>query len=535
MHDPSHSSRASAVLPDLVRAHAQRTPMARAAIDTRGTLSFAELHSSTLAFAAALHRRGVGAGDRVGLWLPNSTFWLQAHLAAAHLGAVTVGINARYPVPEVARIATNADLSVLVVDPASGGVASTATTTELCSLDDVAIRLIVARDDAFSTPDGVDCVGLPVLQAEPLTDFTSLAVPEAPCAVFASSGSTGVPKLIVHSQAGIADHSAAVAAAFGYSAADAVVLGQLPLCGVWGYTTALSALAGGAAIVLMERFEPAAAVDAIERYTITHANGPDVFLRQLFTEARRAPARISSLRAIGFSTFSNDALELVTEGDALGITLFQVYGSSEQQALMVRQPGEGLPAQRADAGGHPSNPATRIRVRDAATGEVLEPGVAGLLESSGPNVMLGYLTRDGIDTTSAFTDDGWLQTGDIGEVTDDGMRYLSRAKDVLRLSGFLVDPREIELHLESLPAVSEAKVVAIDTERGPRCVAFVQLAEACHFDEVALLERCRSDLASFKVPQRIFPIDDFPRIDGANGPRIQRLALRDMATERLSA
>lgn len=518
-------------LPELVGAHADTSPTRTAVVDERGRLTYAELHRSALGLAAVLSGHGVAHGDRIGLWLPNSAFWLQAHLAAAHLGAIAVGINARYPVREAARIARTAGVSVLVIDPDSIGVADAAAVAELCAVEGLDIGLVVSRECPVATPEGVTCL---VLSHEPgvVDDFCTRAEPKAPSSVFASSGSTGVPKLILHDQAGISAHSLAVADAFGYTADDAVVLGQLPLCGVWGFNTTYGALAGGATVVLMARFDAEAAVDLIERHAVTTANGPDAFLRQLFVAARRDPGRIAALREIGFSTFSNDALELVTEAEQLGITLFQVYGSSEQQALMVRRPSVAPPRLRADAGGEPSNAATRTRIRDVDTGALVGSGTSGLLESCGPNVMLGYLTPDGIDT-SAFTEDGWVRTGDLAELTDGGLRYLSRAKDALRLSGFLVDPQEIERRIETFEEVVEAKVVGIDIDRGPRCIAFIRPRSAVAFDEAALLERCRAELASFKVPHRIFPIEAFPAVDGANGPRIQRLALRDMATERV--
>ena len=527
------SSAAPSCLVDLVdqsaAAHADRT----AVIDEQGHLSYRVLADSAGRLAGALADAGVQRGDRVGLWLPNSAFWLQAHLALSRIGAIAVGINARYPAYETADVLRAASVNTLVIDPAGKGLADSQSLAELLAAPGVKLARVVCRTGTLPVPQGVVCLdGARLLEWS--GDIPSSTSADSPSTVFTSSGSTGTPKLILHSQAGIATHSRAVAIDHAYTAEGSTVLGQLPLCGVWGFNTAYAALAGGATLVLMERFEAAAAVDLIRRHGVTYANGPDLFVRQLFTAVDGAKHRLASMRAIGFSTFSNDSRELVDLGDALGITLFQVYGSSEQQALMVRRPAGGSPEERADAGGRPSTPGTCMRIRHADTGELVQDGEPGLLETTGPNVMLGYLAEDGIDT-SAFTDDGWLRTGDVAQLTDAGMRYLSRAKDVLRLSGFLVDPQEIELRLEELTDVLEAKVVAVSTPQGSRCVAFVRVADPDRFSENVVLETCRRSLASFKVPSRVFPVDDFPRIDGANGPRIQRLALRDMAVERLSA
>jgi fatty-acyl-CoA synthase len=503
-----------------------------AVVGSDATLTYGELAASVRRLSAALHHAGVRRGDRIGLWLPNSAFWLQAHAALARLGAVAVGINFRYPVREVTRIAAAAGIAALVIDPAADGAAGAAALSELAAVPDLEVRAVLSASGPVPVPEGWTCWD----GSDFLTfagNVPAEADPAAPCTVFPSSGSTGSPKLIAHSQAGIAAHSAAVARAFGYDREDAVVLGQLPLCGVWGFNTVYGAIAGGATAVLMQRFDAARTVDLIERYRVTSANGPDLFLRQLFGAAGQARGRAASLRSVGFSTFSNDGVELVQWGRRLGVTVFQVYGSSEQLALMVRRPDTASVEERADAGGIPSNPETKLRIRDAVTGMLAEPGEAGVLESRGPNTMLGYLTPDGVDS-SALTDDGWVRSGDICVLDDSGLRYLSREKDALRLSGFLVDPREIELRIEELDGVEEAQVVGIDTERGPRCVAFVRAADAASFDPGRLLDQCKESLASYKVPARIFPVEDFPRIDGANGPRIQRKALREMAMERMA-
>ena len=520
-------------LSDLIRSNAVSRPTRTALIDEYGSCTYAELYESAMRLAGSLVQAGLGQGDRVGLWLPNSVFWLQAHLALAQLGAIAVGINARYPAEETARIVRAAGIRTLVIDPGSTGVADAATVASLIRRDGVELDTLICRDGLITVTAGIACLDASALLAADVAAPDGAGA-DSPCTVFTSSGSTGMPKLILHSQGAISTHSRAIAEDFRYTADDAVVLGQLPLCGVWGFNTAYAALAAGATTVLMQRFDATRAVERVEQHRVTHANGPDLFLRQLFTAAEPAPERISSLRGVGFSTFSNDSRELVDLGDRFGVTLFQVYGSSEQQALMVHRPLDADADERADPGGYPSNPDTRMRIRDAETGELLGQDVSGLLESSGPNVMLGYLTRDGIDT-SALTDDGWVRTGDVAMLTATGLRYLSRATDVLRLSGFLVDPQEIELRMEEFDEVVEAKVVGIDTPRGPRCVAFVRARDGDRFDEARLLDACRGSLASFKVPLRIFLIEDFPRVDGANGPRIQRKALRTMAEEGLSA
>jgi len=348
----------------LIDRAARRTPDRLAVIDERGETTYRELAEESCRLAGVFSARGVAAGTRVGLWLPNSSFWLAAHLGLARVGAIAVGINSRYPVAEVVRIVRAAGISALVVDPASIGIADSDSLDKVAAASDGTIGTVFTRGPSLELAGGLACVGTRVGADGAYGAAQTPVDPAAGFAVFASSGSTGAPKLILHSQSGIAAQSEAIASSFGYDRPGTVVLAQLPMCGVWGFNTVYAALAAGATVASMERFDAKEAVELIDRARVTTANGPDLFVRRLFASAQEAGSELASFRDLGFSTFSNDSRELVDLGDARGIDLFQVYGSSEQQALMLHQDANADAATRADPGGLPSNPATRARVRD---------------------------------------------------------------------------------------------------------------------------------------------------------------------------
>lgn len=144
--------------------------------------------------------------------------------------------------------------------------------------------------------------------------------------------------------------------------------------------------------------------------------------------------------------------------------------------------------------------------------------------------MVGYFGDPEAEEEN-LTDDGYVRTGDLGYLTEYGFVYLNRMGDVLRLGGFLVNPREIEAYLEGLPGVSEAQVVGASTERGTVAVAFVVVGGGTEFDEDSVLERCRRDLARFKVPRRVVALPGFPKADSPNGLKVQRYKLREMAAD----
>jgi len=147
--------------------------------------------------------------------------------------------------------------------------------------------------------------------------------------------------------------------------------------------------------------------------------------------------------------------------------------------------------------------------------------------------MLGYY--DNPDATAeAVTEDGFVRTGDLGMVEPDGgFAFLSRMGDVLRLGGFLVSPAEIEAEIQSHPSVESVQVVGAGSAAGNRAVAFVVPDAGTEFDEAAIQAHCAQRLAKYKVPARVIPVDAFPVTDSANGVKIQRGKLRDMAEELL--
>ncbi|MEN8198346.1 MAG: acyl-CoA synthetase, partial [Pseudomonadota bacterium] len=203
------------------------------------------------------------------------------------------------------------------------------------------------------------------------------------------------------------------------------------------------------------------------------------------------------------------------------------------QALLAVQPPRRDPDDRVQPGGVPVSDDVQVRARDPESGKILPHGEDGELEFRGPSQMAEYF-GDPAATRKAMTSDGFLRSGDLGHTTPDGgFIFIARMGDVLRLGGFLVSPPEIESHLVRHPAVSGAQVVGAQIDGRPRAVAFVTVVLGAGFDEAALRGHCRDGLAGFKVPYRIFELDAFPTTKSANGTKIQRAKLREMADQRV--
>ena len=175
-----------------------------------------------------------------------------------------------------------------------------------------------------------------------------------------------------------------------------------------------------------------------------------------------------------------------------------------------------------------------IRIRDVDSGELLPPGRSGEIEIRAPGNFAGYWNDPGA-TAEAISPDGFFRTGDIGHLRDDGsFVYEARRGDAMRLAGFLVSPLEIEDVLKQLDGVADVQVIAVEISGQARCVAFVIPAGERAPSEADLVAAASRRLAGFKVPARVWFVDEFPTTQSANGVKIQRGKLHEMARERLS-
>ena len=495
-------------------------------------ISFADLAQKSAKLAAGLAETGVRRGDRIAVWLPNGSDWLASLFAAARLGAVCVAVNTRFRAAEVEDIVGRAGCSTLIYEPGFKGIDFEGILSAVDPRALSSLRRLVACGGS-STP------GLPSVPTVPMADLAAappVSLPDARAQdgviVFTTSGTTSRPKFVLQTQGSLAVHACEVARAFGYDAGDTVLLQALPLCGTFGLAQALAGIAARRPSVLMPAFDAAAAAQLIRIHSVTTFNGSDEMLARIAECA--GPSDLASVKWCGFAAFSNArVVDFVEHCAARGLRLAGLYGMSEVQALYARQPVDAEPEKRALAGGIPVSPSARVEVRDPDTGAALPVGVSGELYLKGPSRFLEY--SGNADATSAtITPDGFVRSGDLGYLTDDGgFVFETRMGDGIRLGGFLVNPAEIDAWIERRRGVKACQTVGVDMNGRMQPVSFVIPAGMDDVDEAALLEHCRQGLAGYKVPSRLFVLDRFPTTDGPNGEKIQRGALRAMAEARL--
>ena len=497
-------------------------------------MSFAELGDASARVAAGLAALGVTRGDRVALWLPNVPAWLVAFFACARLGAIAVSVNTRFRAAEVADIVGRSGARVLILWPDFHGIdfAGILHAVERPAL--AGVEHVVAYGEDGSPPAQLAGIAVApwttLCACEPLPDTRGRA--DDRCVIFTTSGTTRAPKFVCHVQRTVAAHAHDVVSALGLEADGTRVLQALPMCGVFGFTQALSALAARAPMELLPIFDAAAASRLVRERAITHMHGVDDMIAAML-ECVDEPRPFPSLKLFGFAAFNPTLDDIVERAQARGVVLCGLYGMSECHALYAMQPPELPLDERRKGGGRPLSTAAAVRVRDPASGELLGPGEAGELEVSGPSLFAEYFD-DPEATATAMTADGFLRTGDLAYLEDDGrFCYVARMGDVLRLGGFLVSPLEIEAVIDACPGVEASQVVAIEQDGRLRPVAFVTAASEP--DEDAVLAWCRERLASYKVPARVFAIDAFPTTASANGTKIQKARLRDIAVAQCHA
>ena len=351
------------------------------------------------------------------------------------------------------------------------------------------------------------------------------SAPDAGCAIFTTSGTTKAPKFVLHDQRTVIRHAFEVAAGFGVGSGATLLLAP-PLCGVFGFCSAMAAITAGRPFVMAPSWDAEQAARDLVAHRVTHINGTDEACAQLLD----CHADFSRVHFFGYAAFNPAHADIVQRAEARGLKLVGLYGTSEIQALFARQSKNAPAAERMLGGGHPVSPAARIRTRDPESGAIVPHGVQGELEFLAPSSRMSGYHGDPGATRDAFTADGYYGSGDLGYTLADGrFVFLTRMGDALRLGGFLVSPAEIEAVVQEVRGIAACQVVGVARPEGLVAVAFVVLQHGAAFDEPAVIAHVGGKLARYKIPQRVFPVNAFPVTPGANATKIQKGKLRELA------
>lgn len=492
-------------------------------------VSFDAWFRATALLAAHLQAQGVGKGDRVALAMRNLPEWPVAFFAITAIGAICVPLNAWWTGPELSYGLSNSGAKVLICDPER--LDRTAPHfAELPALEQV----LVARA-AGAVPGATrieDIIGPPAGWANlPDVDLPNVEIgPDDPATILYTSGTTGNPKGALGTHRNLTTNILSS----GYAAARSVLrrgealpaptrktmLTVIPLFHATACSaTMMGAIAGGHTLIFMYKWDPVQAFGIIEREKVNATGGVPTIAWQLLEHPDRANYDLSSLETIGYGG-APSAPELVRRiYEEFGALPGNGWGMTETTATVTTHSGEDYLNRPTSCGPAVAAADLEIRGEDGVT--VLPVGEIGELWARGPMIVAGYWQNP--DATTATFVDGWVRTGDLAYLDDEGFCFIAdRAKDIVIRGGENIYSSEVENALYDHPAVMDAAVVGIPHRTlGEEPAAVVHLSAGMTATEAELQSHVRERLAAFKVPVRIlFHPETLPR--NANGKILKK-------------
>ena len=385
------------------------------------TLTYNSLDRESRRVAAGLSALGIGLGDRVAFWLPNTPAYLTLYFACIRIGAIAVAINTRYRAGEVEDVLGRTGAKALIMWPGFRGIDFPGILEEVdrSALDRLDIAILYSEDGApcSALPGATRTVTYDSLFDSGICD-TDASQPNLGCNTFTTSGTTKAPKFVLHANSSMAVHAAEVARDFGYGDPATVVQQDMPLCGVFGITGVLAAIAAARPLVLTAAFDADRTAALMAEHKVTHFDGSDEMIDRLLRATDRDDI-FERVGFVGYAIFNSYLDDIVERAERRGLHAVGLWGMSEMQALVSRRDRDDPAGMRKKGGGRLVSPCAEARVRDPETGELCADGVAGELEIRGPSQMAEYF-GDPASTAEALTEDGFVRTGDLAQMAPGG-------------------------------------------------------------------------------------------------------------------
>jgi long-chain acyl-CoA synthetase len=480
---------------DFLRLHAKQKPDQVAFHCGEAAISWLALDETSTDLAWRFLDQGLQPGDRVAVCSPNSIELVQVYLGLFKAGLVAVPINTRLKPDEIRLILDHAQPRMAFAEP------SLAPNLEQAG---AAFPIFSCLPD--QAPARTCAPDLPAVERD------SLAV------IIYTSGTTARPKGVAHTQVSLSQKGVK-GSRMSRHISDQIRLCFLPMMHVSGLWFLAMALYEGSSMVLLPRFEPAAALDAIERFGCSTTGGLPTMILSMVEEQARRPRRVTTLRSViaGGDVVSPTLQDRFKE--LFGTELLEIYAMTEMSAICANIPGAsrrgsvGLPLEGID-----------VRLVDL-DGRDVRPGETGEIVIRGSSRCIGYWNDPEI--TRATMRGGWLHTGDLGTCDADGFIWFKgRKKEVIIRAGSNISPQEVEEALYKHPAVLEAGVIGVpDPVTIERVAAFVVLRDGHATNADELCAFARRHIADYKAPEEIHFLKELPKNPVG---KVQRRALKEM-------
>jgi len=504
----------------------------RALLSGTRTVTYGELRSEVAAARAHLARAGLADGDRVALISGNSVGFVIAYLAVLGRGLIAVPLNPQYSETEL-----RAQLDAVGARAVIGSAEARPFLESVAVLPTSGLEVIFGLDTAalVNPPEGdaaeggnsagTSMVSAGLLGADSATSDETAEVSEiVDChaddiaVLMFTSGTAGSPKAAMLSHANLGVNIRQVMSHPGLSFQDdEVVLGVLPVFHIMGLNSMLGvSMARGVTLALVRDFDPSAVVGMVAEHGVSVISGPPTMWAALAAVPDVGP---DDTATVGVAVSGAAPLPVAVADSVqrkFGMRLTQGYGLTEASPAVTTSAGVDAPVSSI---GVPL-PGIELRLVDSAGADALV-GDEGELWVRGPNVFQGYWEEEDA-TIRALPGDGWLRTGDIAVVDDEGFLYLvDRAKDLIIVSGFNVFPAEVEAVLARHPGVESAAVVGVaDSQTGEAVEAYVVLVTGADLDEEGIRAWSSEHLARYKWPRKVTIVSELPR--GLGGKLLRR-------------
>ncbi|MGV2916759.1 FadD3 family acyl-CoA ligase [Streptomyces alfalfae] len=509
-------------VPGLVRAAAERYGDREAVVEGRTRVSYGELGARVERAAAACLANGVGPGDRVAVWAPNTLDWIVSALGAVSAGGVLVPLNTRFKGTEAAYVLARSRAKLLFVTGAFLGASYVASLRRAAAEGPGAgplpglphlEQVVVLSDDApedFRTWKEFLASGDPV-DAAAVRARAAAVDGSAPSDIIFTSGTTGRPKGAVISHAQTLRCYDVWSELAGLRAGDRYLIVN-PFFHTFGYKAGVIAcLTRGATMIPQPVFDVDTVLANVAAERVSVLPGPPTLHQSILDHPSRGRHDLSALRLVvtGAAVVPLRLVERL-RGELRVDTVLTAYGLSEASGI-VTMCRRGDPADVIARTSGRAIPGTEVRVV-SARGEPLPPGRPGEVLVRGHHVMRGYF-EDPEETARALTPDGWLRTGDVGVLDEDGnLRITDRIKDMFIVGGFNAYPAEIEQLLGLHPDVADVAVIGVpDARLGEVGRAYVVRRPGAVVTADDLIAWARREMANYKVPRAVEFVAGLPR------------------------
>jgi fatty-acyl-CoA synthase len=489
-------------------------------------MTYAQLDAEVDRVARALLARGVAKGDRVGVWSPNCAEWTLLQFATARVGAILVNVNPAYRTSELAYALQQSGMRLLFAPRAfkSSNYAEMVASVRTPALEDCVWL------------DGDPSWGAFLDEAERasderLADREAQLDPGDAINIQYTSGTTGAPKGATLSHINIINNGLLVGAGCHYTEADRVCI-PVPFYHCFGMVMGnLGAVTHGACMVIpAPAFDAEATLRAVAQERCTSLYGvPTMFIAELDHPGFES-YDLTSLRT-GIMAGSPCPVEVMRRviKDMHMDEVTIAYGMTETSPVSTQTAFDDPLDKRVGTVGR-VHPHLEVRVVDPATGETMAVGETGELCTKGYSVMLGYWNDP--ERTAEAVVDGWMHTGDLATVDDEGyLNIVGRIKDMIIRGGENVYPRELEEFLYTHPDVADVQVIGVPDERyGEELMAWVIPRPGAEIDPDVLRSWCHGQIAHFKIPRYVKVVSELPMtVTG----KVQKYKLREMAIAEL--